>query len=399
MIYPIFNCFESIYQHFNELRTLTYINNQNNYDNLLLPQPNHSNILSQQTKLALYSFLIEYKDSKETLKYYLKELERLILWCQYNNLDMLSLNHEYMVKYQNFLQHPHPQQLWCGPKKPKMLSNNLVNPDWRPYYKQLSFASVKKTLKVIDSFFNYLVQTKHLPGNPLAISRRRNKHNHNSKIIDRYLELDEINFLLEALSNSNPANDLQIIRAKYIILLLFYTGMRISEAALHTMGNFMQRNNNWFLAVVGKGNKYREIPIPDELLDILSTFRQHIGLPYLPKFKEATPLIPNIDLKSHLTTRRIDQIIKWAFNVGARYLAAKHPHKSSKLQSASAHWLRHSYVTYLLNSGASLKVAQENAGHSDVGTTMLYTHINQVDRHKATRNLSLNQNLDNDDNQ
>jgi len=46
-------------------------------------------------------------------------------------------------------------------------------------------------------------------------------------------------------------------------------------------------------------------------------------------------------------------------------------------------------VTYLLETGASLKVAQENAGHCDVGTTMLYSHVAQIDRHTATRQLSL----------
>ena len=51
--------------------------------------------------------------------------------------------------------------------------------------------------------------------------------------------------------------------------------------------------------------------------------------------------------------------------------------------------VRHSYVTYLLDSGAPLKVAQENAGHSNVGTTMHYRHVAQIDRHTATRGLSL----------
>jgi site-specific recombinase XerD len=398
MIQPLFKPINAIKSYLNNI-----VIHDNNIDKLIIPTANYDNILSNKCKLALYNFLLEYKDSAETLKYYLKELERLILWCNFNKLDILSLNREYIIKYQQFLQQPTPTDLWCGNKVPKLLKTGQINPKWRAFYKELSPPSIKKILRVIDSFFNYLVQTNYLPGNPLAVTRRRNKNNPFNKIIDRYLELDEINFLLESLTNYSAINNhkikdnLLIIRAKYIILLLFYTGMRISEAALHTMGNFMQRDNNWFLAVVGKGNKHREIPIPDELLDSLSQFRQSIGLPYLPEFKEATPLIPNIDLKSHLTTRRIDQIIKWAFNIGAEYLAPKHPHKASKLKLASAHWLRHSYVTYLLNSGASLKVAQENAGHSDVGTTMLYTHVNQVDRHKATRNLSLKNNDDTDD--
>ncbi len=375
----------------------------NNYQqfNLNLLFLEHKNFtISETTKNAIYKFLLEYRDSSETLKLYIKELERLILWGQINNnnLDILKITREHIVKYQQFLENPLPKDLWCGSKVPKLLNNGMVNQKWKPFYKNLSGASIKKSSKIVDSFFNYLVQINLLPGNPLAINRRRNKTNATSKIVDRYLELDEINYVLEALSKykEQSKDNLQILRAKYIILLLFYTGLRISEAAKHTMGNFILRENNWFLSIIGKGKKYREIPIPDELLDILSDFRKNIGLSYLPEFKETIPIIPNVDLKNHLTTRRVDQILKWAFNIGAQYIELQHPHKASKLKLASAHWLRHSYVTYLLNSGAPLKVAQENAGHSDIGTTMLYRHVNQVDRHKATRNLSLKV-INNDD--
>ncbi len=373
-------------------------NSTNNIDidskaqNLLLKNLNSEIKLSSYIQKAIYNFFSEYKDSLETLKVYVKELERLILWCNFvSKIDLLTLKREHIVQYQQFLQNPVPKELWCGDKVPKLLKTSSINPAWRPFYKKLSSTSIKKTLKIIDSFFNYLVQCHYIPGNPLAINRRRNKNNCSPKIVDRYLELDEINAVLEALSKytANEQQKFLAIRAKYIILLLFYTGMRISEAAKHNMGNFLQREDNWFLAIVGKGKKYRSIPIPDELLDALSDFRTSIGLPYLPQFKENTPLIPNVDLKNHLTTRRIDQILKWAFNLGASDLSITNPRKASKLNLASAHWLRHSYVTYLLNSGASLKVAQENAGHSDVGTTMLYRHVNQVERHEATRNLSL----------
>ncbi|MBS0287981.1 MAG: tyrosine-type recombinase/integrase, partial [Proteobacteria bacterium] len=108
-----------------------------------------------------------------------------------------------------------------------------------------------------------------------------------------------------------------------------------------------------------------------------------------PKFREKTPLIPMQNLKQPISARRIDQILKWAFNLGAQQFDENEPRRASKLRSASAHWLRHSYVTYLLNSGAPLKVVQENAGHSDVGTTMHYRHVAQTDRHEATRTLSL----------
>ena len=95
------------------------------------------------------------------------------------------------------------------------------------------------------------------------------------------------------------------------------------------------------------------------------------------------------NLIQSISTSRIDQILRWAFNLGAAKFEPDEPRRASKLKQASAHWLRHSYVTYLLEAGAPLKVAQENAGHSDVGTTMHYRHVAQTDRHAATRQLSL----------
>jgi site-specific recombinase XerD len=230
-------------------------------------------------------------------------------------------------------------------------------------------------------------------GNPLAVDRRRKRKQSKPRIIDRYLELDEIQAVLKALANYlqyNQSEFFHVRRAIYIILLLFYTGLRISEAAQHRMGNFIQQEENWFLRVMGKGKKIREVPIPDELFAALQEFRISIGLPSpQPKFREKTPLIPMQNLKQAISARRIDQILKWAFNLGAVQFEPDALRKASKLRAASAHWLRHSYVTYLLESGAPLKVVQENAGHSDVGTTMHYRHVALTDRHSATRQLSL----------
>jgi site-specific recombinase XerD len=149
-------------------------------------------------------------------------------------------------------------------------------------------------------------------------------------------------------------NALENIKHKLMIQILFSSGLRVSELTNLEI-NDIDFDRNLIHVKGGKGNKDRTTITSENILANINK--------YLEEFKPLRFVFESHLAGKKLTTRSVQKIVANAA-------------KSANInKQVTAHTLRHSFATYLLENGTNIRYIQELLGHSRLETTQIYTKV------------------------
>lgn len=144
------------------------------------------------------------------------------------------------------------------------------------------------------------------------------------------------------------------IKHKLMIQILYSSGLRVSEL-VNLRVNDIDFDRQILLVKAGKGGKDRVTIISQVVLDNIKK--------YLQEYRPLEYLFESFGAGSKITTRLVQKVV--AKTVGQAEIA----------KSVSAHTLRHSFATHLLENNVNLRYIQSLLGHSRLETTQIYTKV------------------------
>ncbi len=223
-------------------------------------------------------------------------------------------------------------------------------------------ATIARKVASIRAFFRFLIRRGLVDADPTQALRTPK----GASRLPRVPKAREAEALVEAadpdapevVDLDDPSVRATVVRDRAVLELLYGAGLRVSELC-----GLAPADADWRRGVVtamGKGSKQRQVPLGEPARDALARY-EHEGRPEL-----VTEETPSDALFLNSRGRQLSPR-------AARRILERYPLDDGRV--LHPHALRHAFATHLLEGGADLRAVQELLGHTDVGTTQIYTHL------------------------
>jgi len=167
------------------------------------------------------------------------------------------------------------------------------------------------------------------------------------------LNEEQVQVLLKSTTN---------FKHKCLLALFYGSGLRLDEMC-HLKMNCIDAKNAQLKVEKGKGNKERFTILPKQLIVPLRT--------YYISYRPQVYLFEGRKVGQPMSNGAMQVAVRNAM-INAGFEKGKY----------SAHSLRHSFATHLLDWGADLHSIKQLLGHSKIETTMVYLHLQKSKRAK-----------------
>jgi len=167
------------------------------------------------------------------------------------------------------------------------------------------------------------------------------------------LSMDEVKRMIGACRN---------VKHKFCLSLIYGCGLRVGEA-LNLKRKDLDIGRLMLHVRRGKGRKDRTVVFPRSLVALYQL--------YLEQYDPFEYVFEGLGGGRQYTNTSINAVIKRCC------------HTIGIEKRVTAHTLRHSYATHLINQGTSLRHVQVMLGHNSSRTTEIYTHISEADLHQV----------------
>lgn len=168
-----------------------------------------------------------------------------------------------------------------------------------------------------------------------------------SRNLPTILSVGQIDRLLRATPN---------LKHTTILYTLYSSGLRLNEIlSLQLQDIWWEREQ---ILVRGKGDKQRVVPLADTLKKLL--------IKYYEEYKPEYWLFEGQNDNVQYSSSSVRKVIK------------KCAIKGNISRIVTTHTIRHCYATHLMDAGVGIRYIQELLGHKDIKTTLIYTHVTNV---------------------